>query len=56
MPDRSKTADTTNRIIILMSMRDENIGDAGRYWQDDPYTVKLVNDLNAEIAELERSK
>ncbi len=40
------------KIAQLKAYRDEYIGEGGRYWQQDPFTVFSVREIGEEIAKL----
>jgi hypothetical protein len=44
-----------NEIHVLESLRDETIGDAGRYWQYCEFTQAVLAKIDASIAEVRRT-
>ncbi len=44
-----------DKINELRSVRDETIGEAGRYWQFCEFTQKALAKIDAEILEIEQA-
>jgi hypothetical protein len=44
-----------NEIEALRATRNEVIGDAGRYWQDCPFTQETLRKIDAEIEEVKQA-
>lgn len=41
-------------VRVLKSEREETISDAGRYWQDCPFTRDILRQIDDEIAGVEK--